>query len=85
MIPSKNKSKIADKLAILEAEIISYLTNLLGNPTAYGYGRKVKITKRTVYKDTERVQIMTSITTSLLYPKIIYHKQFLTEDSVVSR
>ena len=43
------------------------------------YGRKVKITKRTVYKDTERVQIMTSITTSLFYPKIIYHKQFLTE------
>ena len=85
MIPSKNKSKIADRLAILEAEIISYLTNLLGNPTAYGYGRKVNITKRTVYKDTERVQIMTSITTSLLYPKIIYHKQFLTEDSVVSR
>ena len=34
-IPSKNKSKIADRLAILEAEIISYLTNLLGNPTAY--------------------------------------------------
>ena len=45
-IPSKNKSKIADRLAILEAEInISYLTNLFGNPTAYGYGRKVKITK----------------------------------------
>ena len=33
--PSKNKSKIADRLAILEAEIISYLTNLFGNPTAY--------------------------------------------------
>ena len=56
MIPSKNKSKIADRLAILEAEInISYLTNLFGNPTAYGYGRKVKITKRKVQKDTERV------------------------------
>ena len=62
MIPSINKSKIADRLAILEAEInISYLTNLFGNPTAYGYGRKEKITKRKVYKDTERVQIMTSI------------------------
>ena len=49
MIPSINKSKIADKLAILEAEInISYLTDLFGNPTAYGYGRKVKITKRKV-------------------------------------
>ena len=46
MIPSKNKSKIADRLAILEAEInISYLTNLFGNPTAYGYGRKVKLPK----------------------------------------
>ena len=31
------------------------------------------------YTDTERVYIMTSITTSLLYHKIIYHKQFLTE------